>query len=159
MAVHFHKKQAVRIMNDNRADRATVVMVLRSQDETGSSSLGDIIAGTNVGQVLADIQKTAEAQRAERAAAHRVLVNRLQSMARSTFSLLRQEGIVDRLGEERFEALAWGSDEAVADLQKWLRHGSYDSRAYVQAYERLTGRECRFIPPALYRNKREFAGQ
>lgn len=61
------------------------------------------------------------------------------------------EAVADRVARQRrFWGLAWGSN--VEGLVKALKEASYDPKAYVRAYEVVTGTACHGVPGRVYRN-------
>jgi hypothetical protein len=78
------------------------------------------------------------------------VTDELLALARSTFAMLGMENVIDRVGRDRFSALAWGCQPAIDDLSRWLRHASYDKVSYISALERITGRLAG-MPPRVAR--------
>lgn len=117
--------------------------------------LKDVLHTTGAaGAVVVDAQRAIKAERRAKQQAHDDACRQAESTAgelRDACRVALGDATVDRLvSQRRFWALAWGTN--VPGLLRKIKSASYDTKAYVSAYEIVTGRECRGIPAHVYRN-------
>jgi hypothetical protein len=167
MSVHFNKNVEQKARYDRREGHEAARQYVNRPTR---QNLADVLAETEKGKVLiAEAKARAEAERAEQEAAQRAhdeavskaraemeaKVDSLMVLACDVFGKqLGQWKLFERAcAQRRFHALASGT--MLDKIEQSLRHASYSSMAYVMAYEYLTGDECKFVPPAVYRNAKQ----